>query len=193
MSSLDARSQRLLSLRAGLHVGPRSAGAVARILHLSAAREQRLERKSLLALQTAGQRGCGGSPTVTAAAGSQSVIGNPATLASSASGASSPASVGAASSGASSLPQVSAAGGRSARLVVAAPVAIRTAEKAWAGQGPVPGKEIDLVATLVVAISLAWARRRDPPVVAAGSPPARSYVETPRPPHPWRAPDEPRR
>ena len=74
LSSLDSRSQRLLSLRSGLHSAPRSAASVARILHISAGREQLLEQMSLLSLQDAGQRhGCSGASTSTSS-GSAPVV-----------------------------------------------------------------------------------------------------------------------
>lgn len=187
MGTLDSRSQRLLSLRAGLHGSPRSAGAVARILHVSAGREQLLERMSLLALQTAGRGGCSGSPAVTTVpvsgpaqlTGSAPwVAGSRATPVSTGSGSSSAASPGSASSGAASQQHVRAAGGRSATPVVITPAATRTVELASAGQDAVSWPVIVLLAILVMAALLVLVpgvRRRLLPTLA-GLPPAEGYV-----------------
>ena len=186
MGSLDSRSERLLSLRAGLHGSPRSAGAVARILHISAGREQLLERMSLLALQTAGHGGCGGSSAVTTVPVSGPtqltstapwVTGSGATPVSTGSGSSS-ASPGSASSGAPSQQHVRAAGGRSAAPVVITPAATRTVEQASTGQDAVSWPEIVLLAILVMAVSLVLVpavRRRLMPALA-GLPPAEGHV-----------------
>lgn len=184
VGSLDSRSQRLLSLRAGLHGAPRSAGAVARILHVSAGREQLLERMSLLALQTAGRGGCGGAPAVTTVPGSRPaqltstapwVTTSSATPVSTASGSPSAAS---ASPGAASQQHVRAAGGRSAAPVVITPAATRTMEQASTGQDAVSWPEIVLLVILVMAVSLILVpgvRRRLLPALA-GLPPAEGYV-----------------
>jgi hypothetical protein len=184
VGSLDNRSQRLLSLRAGLHGSPRSAGAVARILHVSAGREQLLERMSLLALQTAGRDGCGGSPAVTTVPVSGPaqltstapwVTASSATPVSTASGSTSAAS---ASPGAASQQHVHAVGGRSAAPVVITPTATRTVEQASTGQDAVSWPEIVLLVLLVMAVSLVLVpgvRRRLLPALAA-LPPAEGYV-----------------
>ncbi|HEX3831923.1 MAG TPA: hypothetical protein VHW04_08125 [Solirubrobacteraceae bacterium] len=183
VGSLDSRSQRLLSLRAGLHGSPRSAGAVARILHVSAGREQLLERMSLLTLQTAGRGGCGGSSAVATVPVSGPaqltstapwVTATSATPVSTASGSSSAAS---ASPGAASQQQVRAAGGRSAAPVVITPTATRTVEQASTGQDAVSWPEIVLLVLLVMAVSLVLVpgvRRRVLPALAAL--PADGYV-----------------
>jgi hypothetical protein len=181
VGSLDGRSQRLLSLRAGLHGSPRSAGAVARILHVSAGREQLLERMSLLALQTAGRDGCGGSAAVTTVSGPAQltntapwVTASSATPVSTASGSPSAAS---ASQGAASQQHVHAAGGRSAAPVVITPTATRTVEQASTGQDAVSWPEIVLLVLLVMAVSLVLVpgvRRRVLPALAAL--PAEGYV-----------------
>jgi hypothetical protein len=175
VGSLDSRSQHLLSLRAGLHGSPRSAGAVARILHVSAGREQLLERMSLLALQTAGRGGCGGSPAVTTVPVSGPaqltstapwVTASSATPVSTASGS----SAASASPGAASGQHVRAAGGRSAAPVVITPTATRTVEQASTGQGAVSWPEIVLLVLLVMAVSLVLmpgVRRRLLPALAA--------------------------
>ena len=59
---LDGRARRLLSLRAGLHGPARSAAATARILHVSARREARFERRAVRALGRSAATGCAGSP-----------------------------------------------------------------------------------------------------------------------------------
>jgi hypothetical protein len=183
MGSIDSRSQRLLSLRAGLHGSPRSAGAVARILHVSAGREQLLERMSLLALQTAGRGGCGGSPAVATVPFSDPaqltstapwVTASSAIPVSTASGSPSAAS---ASPGAGSQQHVRAAGGRSAAPVVITPAATRTVEQASTGQDAVSWPEIVLLVLLVMAVSLVLVpgvRRRLLPALAAL--PAEGYV-----------------
>jgi hypothetical protein len=184
VGSLDSRSQRLLSLRAGLHGSPRSAGAVARILHVSAGREQLLERMSLLALQTAGRDGCGGSPAVNMVPVSGPaqltstapwVTASSATPVSTASGSPSAAS---ASPGAAAQQHVHAVGGRSAAPVVITPTATRTVEQASTGQDAVSWPEIVLLVLLVMAVSLVLVpgvRRRLLPALAA-LPPAEGYV-----------------
>jgi hypothetical protein len=172
VSSLDSRSQRLLSLRAGLRGAPRGAGPVARALPVSAGRERQLERKSLLALQAAAGRGCGGSPTLRTATATATappgVTGSGATPVSS--GSSSAASTGSASSRTSPRQHASADGGRSARPVLIARTAIRTAEQAWAGPGAGPGKEIVLLGVLVLAVSLRWLRRHHLPAATSPDP-----------------------
>jgi hypothetical protein len=191
VGSLDSRSQHLLSLRAGLHGSPRSAGAVARILHVSAGREQLLERMSLLALQTAGRGGCSGSTAVTTVP-----VSGPAQLTSTApwvttssatpvstSGSSSAAS---APSGAAPQQHVRAAGGRSAPPVVVTPAATRTVEQASTGQDAVSWPEIVLLILLVTAVSLfivPEVRRRLLPALA-GLPPAAAPTESVQPPAP---------
>jgi hypothetical protein len=198
IGSLDGRSQRLLSLRAGLHGAPRSAGAVARILHLSAGREQLLERMSLLALQTAGRGGCGGSTTVTTVPVSGPpqltstapwVTTSGATPVSTASGSSSAGSAG-------SRQHVRAAGGRSAAPVVITPAATRTVEQASTGQDAVSWPEIILLVLLVAAVSVflvPGVRRRLLPALAGlptaegavgrtGTPVANLIAESPPPP-----------
>jgi hypothetical protein len=184
VGSLDIRSQRLLSLRAGLHGSPLSAGTVARILHVSAGREQLLERMSLLALQTAGRGGCGGSSAVATVpmqgpaqltSTAPWVTTSPATPVSTATGSPSAAS---AASGPASQQHVHAAGGRSAAPVVITPAATRTAEQASAGHDAVSWPEIVLLALLVMAVSLVLmpgVRRRMLPTLA-GLPPAEGDV-----------------
>jgi hypothetical protein len=173
IGSLDSRSQRLLSLRAGLHGPPRSAGAVARILHISAGREQLLERMSLLALQTTGRGGCGGSSAVATVP-----ISEPAQLTSAASWVASagatPVSTasGSPSTSSPSSPQqqVRAAGGRPAPPVVITPAGTRTVEQASAGQDAVAWPEIVLLMILVLVVSLValpGVRRRILPALAA--------------------------
>lgn len=181
MGSLDGRSQRLLSLRAGLHGSPRSAGAVARILHVSAGREQLLERMSLLALQTAGRGGCGGSSALTTVP-----VSGPAQLTSAApwvtASSTTPVSTGSGSRSATgstaSQQHVRAAGGRSAAPVVVTPAAIRTVEQASTGRDAVSWPEIILLVLLVMAVGLVLVpevRRRLLPALAA-LPPAEGYV-----------------
>jgi hypothetical protein len=65
---LDGRARRLLSLRAGLHGPARSAAATARILHVSARREARFERRAVRALGRSAATGCAGPPDVVAPA-----------------------------------------------------------------------------------------------------------------------------
>jgi hypothetical protein len=65
---LDGGARRLLSLRAGLHGPARSAAATARILHLSARREARFERRAVRALGRSAATGCAGSPEAVAPA-----------------------------------------------------------------------------------------------------------------------------
>ncbi len=62
LGTLDGRARHLLSLRAGLHGPARSSAATARILHLSARREARLERLAVAALGRSAATGCAGSP-----------------------------------------------------------------------------------------------------------------------------------
>jgi hypothetical protein len=182
VGSLDRRSQRLLWLRAGLHGSPRSAPVVARILRVGAGREQLLERMSLLALQTAGRGGCGGSAAVTTVPGPAQltstapwVTASRPTLVATTSGS---PSAGPASSGPSSQQHVRATGSRSATPIVITPAATRTAERASAGHDGVSRPEIVLLALLVIAVSLVLmpgVRRRMLPALA-GLPPAEGYV-----------------
>jgi hypothetical protein len=65
---LDGQARRLLSLRAGLHGPARSAAATARILHVSARREARFERRAVRALGRSAATGCAGSPDAVAPA-----------------------------------------------------------------------------------------------------------------------------
>jgi hypothetical protein len=62
LGTLDGRARHLLSLRAGLHGPARSAAATARILHVSARREARLERLAVATLGRSAATGCAGSP-----------------------------------------------------------------------------------------------------------------------------------
>ncbi len=181
LGSLDRRSQRLLSLRAGLHGAPRSASAVARILHVGLGREQLLERMSLLALQTTASAGCGAStvssapmpgpaqltsaaPWTTSGSGelvSRAAGSSPATPASLAGSRSTP-----------SRPHVRSGGSRSVSPIVVAPSATRTVERASTGQDSVGWPEIVLFAVLAVAVSLVLApgvRRRLLPALAGVS------------------------
>ncbi|HEY6522396.1 MAG TPA: hypothetical protein VIY10_01435 [Solirubrobacteraceae bacterium] len=65
LGTLGVGAQRLLTLRAGLTGPARSAAVTARVLHVSPAREARLERLALVALQRSAATGCGGpSPVV---------------------------------------------------------------------------------------------------------------------------------
>jgi hypothetical protein len=169
-------------LRAGVHGAPHSARSVARILHISIGREQLLERMSLLALQTTGRGGCGGSSTaatvpisepaqLTSAAPWVAPAGaTPIATASSSPSSSSPSSP--------SAQQVRAAGGRSAAPVVITPAATRTVEQASTGQDAVSWPEIVLLVILVLAVSLVVlpsVRRRILPALA-GLPPVDGHA-----------------
>jgi hypothetical protein len=77
---LSARGQRLLLLRAGVSgKGPRSRRAVARTLHVTVAREARLEHAALLRLQRANrEQRCGSTPAwVQVPAGNRLVLVDP--------------------------------------------------------------------------------------------------------------------
>jgi hypothetical protein len=153
LSSLDQRSQRLLSLRAGVSGSPRSAGAVARILDISLGREQLLERLSLLALQTAGAGGCGGSTPVAAVLMSgASRLTSAAPWVTSATGGA--GSARALSSGPTARARVRAAGGRTVTPTVITPNATRTVERASTSQDTASSAEIVVFAMLLLAISV---------------------------------------
>ena len=68
LGTLGVGAQRLLTLRAGLTGPARSAAVTARVLHVSPAREARLERLALVALQRSAATGCGGPAPVVARA-----------------------------------------------------------------------------------------------------------------------------
>jgi hypothetical protein len=173
LTSLTPQSQRLLSLRAGLRGGPRSAGATARILRLSPGRERLVEQASLLALQTAGGGGCAGSASGTRATGMTSTLelvdAGHSMLTASSTGLPTLSS----QPSASLAPGASHAGvtaHKISRPVLVTPAAKRTIERALAPDSPFPAVAVALFAALLVGTSLVLLpgiRRRLMPV--AGS------------------------
>ena len=182
LGSLDARSRGLLSLRAGLHGSPRSARAVARILHISPGRERLLEQMSLLTLQSTGG-GCGSPRAVTSApatGAAQLTATAPWVAQSSAAPVSTsvtarPASPSSSSNGSRS--HVRSGGGRSVKPVVITPSATRTVEQAATGQGSLVGRgrASAILAMAVSLVLLPGVRRRLLPLLA-GAPPADGHA-----------------
>ena len=177
LGSLDASSQRLLSLRAGLHGSPRSAHAVARILHITSSHEQLLEQMSLVALQTTGTGGCTSSPAVTGAASTgvaQLTTAAPWVAPSSVPVSTLTAAPAASSSSSANGPGGHVGSGRSAKPVVITRSAMRTAEQAATGQSSLSWVVIAVLAMLGIAVSLVLlpgVRRRLVPLLA-GTPSA---------------------
>jgi hypothetical protein len=173
LTSLAPQSQRVLSLRAGLHGRPRSAATTARILHLSPGRELLVEQASLLALQTAGSGGCAaggtGAHAIGMAPARELVAATPALLTASSTSLPTLSSQPSASPTPGSS-HAAAPGHESSRPVVVTPAAKRTVERALAPTSSFPAVAIALFAALLLGTSLVLLpgiRRRLSPVAAA--------------------------
>lgn len=179
LGGLSPTSSRLLTLRAGIGTASaRSGAAVAKLLHVTPARERTLERTAVVALVRAATEGCAGTAGRATARSAQTQL----TVSQSGSWPT--------ASGSSSPPhydpgKVSAAA-RSRRpghrsVVVLSPAATRTVEGAGAGDGGVPGIAIAAFAALLMGLSLIalpGLRRRVLPAGTAGSLSADASVPT---------------
>ena len=152
LATLDPRSLRLLSLRAGLDGSPRSATAVARILHVSLTREQLLEQLSLVELQSQAGAACAGTAGETAGASGPSVMRSTAPGLSSSSSASPAASRSAGRAGSTAR----SAHRRGPRPVVVISPAAATGKEQRAGAGTpgFPGAAVLTFVVLAAGLSL---------------------------------------
>jgi hypothetical protein len=152
LGSLTTQSRRLLSLRAGLNGAPRSASAVARVLHVSLQREGLLEQLSLIELQTSTSGGCAGASAVRTPIyeriASQLTPSAPWLPISAANSSPAPASR-AASAASARGPSPT-----QAPAVISVPSANRIVERASADSQSLPSAAIVLLAVLALAITL---------------------------------------
>jgi len=154
LATLDPRSLRLLSLRAGLDGSPRSATAVARILHVSLTREQLLEQLSLVELQSQAGAVCAG-PTAgeTVGATEPSVILSSTAPGLSSSSSASPAASRSAGRAGSTARSAHRRGPRP--VVVISPAAATGKEqRAGAGTPGFPGAAVLTFVVLAAGLSL---------------------------------------
>jgi hypothetical protein len=152
LGSLTTQARRLLSLRAGLTGAPRSASAVARVLHVSLQREGLLEQLSLIELQTSTSGGCAGASAVRTPIyeriASQLTPSAPWLPVSAANSSPAPASR-AASAASARGPSPT-----QAPAVISVPSANRIVERASADSQSLPPAAIVLLAVLMLAITL---------------------------------------
>jgi hypothetical protein len=145
LGTLDSGSRRLLSLRAGLHGSPRSAGAVARLLHVTPARERLLERLSLVELQNSAGGPCpGAAPTSSRATAPSALSLSPSVPGLSATGP------GSASSGSHTGARLQSRLSKHSRASVVTPAAI--VERAVGDAGGLPGPAIVAFAAFVLGL-----------------------------------------
>jgi hypothetical protein len=160
--------RRLLSLRAGLTGAPRSAAAVARILHVTLRRERLLEQLALRELREAATGGCAGGATSSPEAPGQispfsglALNSTPPWLSAGAPAGSSAASIRTAAGGSASPSPRTRRRGRH-RIAVATRGAGRHVERAGAGSS-LPAAAIPVFLAVALAlglVSLPGVRRR---------------------------------
>jgi hypothetical protein len=151
LASLDPGARRLLSLRAGVGGSPRGAAAVARILHVSPAREQLLEQLSVMQLRNQAGAPCAATTSSATTGTAEPIVA----LSGTAPGLGSGARPVTSSVAAISETRATARPGRRHRsVVVITPAATRTVERAAAGGQGLPAAAIPAFLAVLLGLAL---------------------------------------